>query len=49
MRSCCVFDFLRLLHFPLFAVHLLSYRPVFLPGHQLHLHDVVDKFPVHSR
>ena len=37
MRSCCVFDSLRLLHFPLFAVHLLSYHPVFPPGHQLHL------------
>ena len=37
MSSCCVFDSLRLLHFLLFAVHLLSYRPVFLLGHQLHL------------
>ena len=37
MRSCCVFDSLRLLHFPLFVVYLLSYRPVFPPGHQLHL------------
>ena len=37
MRSCCVFDSLRLFHFPLLAVHLLSYRPVFPPGHQLHL------------
>ena len=37
MRSCCVFDSLRLLHFLLFAVHLLSYHPVFPPGHQLHL------------
>ena len=37
MRSSCVFDSLRLLHFPLFAVHLLSNRPVFPPGHQLHL------------
>ena len=37
MRSCCVFDSLRLLHFPLFAFHLPSYRPVFPPGHQLHL------------
>ena len=37
MRSCCVFDSLRLLHFPLFAVYLLSYHPVFPPGHQLHL------------
>ena len=36
MRSCCVFDSLRLLHFPLLAVYLLSYRPVFPPGHQLH-------------
>ena len=32
----CV-DSLRLLHFPLFAVCLLSYHPVFPPGHQLHL------------
>ena len=37
MRSCCVFDSPRLHHFPLFAVYLLSYRPVFPPGHQLHL------------
>ena len=37
MRSCCAFDSLRFLHFPLFAVYLLSYRPVFVPGHQLHL------------
>ena len=37
MRSCCVLDSPRLLHFPLFAVYLLSYRPVFPPGHQLHL------------
>ena len=37
MRSCCMFDSLRLLHFPLFAVYLLSYRPVFPSGHQLHL------------
>ena len=37
MRSCCVFDSLRLLHFPPLAVHLLSYPPVFPPGHQLHL------------
>ena len=36
MRSCCVFDSLRFLHFPLFAVYLLSYRPVFPSGHQLH-------------
>ena len=35
MRSCCVFDSLRLLHFLLLAVYLLSYRPVFPPGHQL--------------
>ena len=28
---------MRLLHFPLFAVYLLSYHPVFLPGHQLYL------------
>ena len=37
MRSCCVFDSLRLLHFPLFAARLLSDRPVFPFGHQLHL------------
>ena len=37
IRSCVCFDSLRLLHFPLFAVHLLSYRPVFPSGHQLHL------------
>ena len=37
MRSCCMFDSLRLLHFPLFAVYLLSYHLVFLLGHQLHL------------
>ena len=37
MRLCCVFDSLRLLHFPLLAVHLLSSRPVFPPNHQLHL------------
>ena len=35
MRSCCVFDSPRLLHFPLLAVYLLSYRPVFPPGHHL--------------
>ena len=37
MRSCFVFHSLRYFHFPLFAVHLLSYRPVFPPGHQFHL------------
>ena len=37
MRSCGVFDSLRLLHFPLFPVHVLSYRPIFPSGHQLHL------------
>ena len=37
MRSCVCSDSLRLLHFPLLAVHLLSYRPVFPPGHHLHL------------
>ena len=37
MRSGCVFDSLRFLHFLLLAVCLLSYRPVFLSGHQLHL------------
>ena len=35
MRSCCVFDSLRFIHFLLFAVFLLFYRPVFPPGHQL--------------
>ena len=35
VRSCCVFDSPRLLHFPLLAVYLLSYRHVFPPGHQL--------------
>ena len=35
MRSCCVFDSLRLLHFLLLVVHLLSYRLVFPLGHQL--------------
>ena len=34
MRSCCVFNSLRLLHFLLFVVHLLSCRPVFPLGHQ---------------
>ena len=29
VRSCCVFDSPRLLHFPLLAVYLLSYRPFF--------------------
>ena len=37
MRSCSVFDSIRLLHLPLLAVNILSYRPVFPPGHQLHL------------
>ena len=37
MRSCCVFDSLRLLHLPLFAVYLLSCHPVFPLGHQFHL------------
>ena len=36
VRSCCVFDSLRLLHFPPLAVCVLSYRPVFPPGHHLH-------------
>ena len=44
MRSCCVFDSLRLLHFPLFAVFLLSHRPVFLLAINFIFHDVVDKF-----
>ena len=37
MRSCVCSDSPRLLHFPFFAVHLLSYHPVFPPGHQHHL------------
>ena len=37
MRSCCVFDSLRLLHFLVFAADFLSYRPVFPPGQQHHL------------
>ena len=45
MRSCCVFHSLRLLHFPILAVHLLSYRPVFLPGHQLHLPRCGEQIP----
>ena len=36
MRSCCVFDSLRL-SLPLLADHLLSYHPVLPPAHQLHL------------
>ena len=35
MRACGVFDSPRHLSFPLLAVCLLSYRPVFPPGHQL--------------
>ena len=35
--SCVCSDSLRLLHFPLFAHHLLSYHPVLPPAHQLHL------------
>ena len=37
MRSCVCSDSLRLLLFPLFADHLLSYHPVLPPAHQLHL------------
>ena len=37
MRSCVCSDSLRLLHFPLFPVHLLSYDPVLPPAHQIHL------------
>ena len=37
MRSCCVFDSLRLLHFPVSADHLLSYHLVLPLAHQLHL------------
>ena len=35
--SCVWSDSLRLLHFPLFAYHLLSYHPVLPPARQLHL------------
>ena len=35
MHPCCVFDSPRLLHLPLLAVCLLSYRPVPPPGLQL--------------
>ena len=37
MRSCVCSDSLRLLHFLLFAHHLLSYHSVLPPVHQLHL------------
>ena len=37
MRSCVCSDSLRLLHFPLFALHLLSYHPVLPPAHPRHL------------
>ena len=37
MHSCCLFYSLRLFHFTLFAVHLLSYRPVFPLDHLLPL------------
>ena len=37
MRSRVCSDSLRLLHFPLFAVHLLSYHLNLPPAHQLHL------------
>ena len=37
MRSCVCSDSLRQLHIPLSADHLLSYHPVLLPAHQLHL------------
>ena len=48
MRSCVCSDYLRLLHFPLFAVHLLSLiiLSFFLPVKFI-FQDVVDKFPVH--
>ena len=49
MRSCCVFDSPQLLHFPLLAVYLLSYRPFFLLAISFFFHDVVDKFLLHSR
>ena len=47
MRSWCVFDSLRIIHFPLLAVYLLSSRPVFPPAISFFFHDVVDKFTVH--
>ena len=37
MRSCVCSDSPRLLHFPLFAHHLLSDHPVLPSAHQLHL------------
>ena len=45
MRSCCVFDSPRFLHFPLYAVYLLSYRPVFLLGHQFLLPRCGEQIP----
>ena len=45
MPSCCVFDSPRILHFPLLAVYLLSYRPVFPPGHQLLLPRCAGQIP----
>ena len=45
MRSCCVFDSLRLLHFPLFAFHLLFCHPVFPPAHQRHLPRCGEQIP----
>ena len=47
MRSCCVFDSPRLLHF-LFLLSIFS--PIvlfFLLAINFIFHDVVDKFPVH--
>ena len=51
MRSCCVFNSPRLIPFPLLAVCLLSSLVVlfFFLAISLFFHDVVDKFPVHSR
>ena len=48
MRSCCVFDSLRLLHFPspCCPSSLLSSLSFLLPIIFI-FHDVVDKFPVH--
>ena len=37
LHALMLFDSLRLLHFPLFAVFFLSCHPVFPPGHHLHL------------
>ena len=43
--SCVCSDSLRLLHFPLFAHHLLSYHPVLPRAHQLHLPPCCGQIP----